>query len=245
MDVNPGWFRRVTRVFNALAFLGVACALAFAVSLVRRGRAWEAVALSFPLATLAFQIPMHVEGRYSFPAIPLAIFCAVAAAQSALAGTGRARRVGAAVAVALTSLFLFQAAAWDRDDFVMRQIEARGALDPNVNSRSAREERARSTEAAIAETEGLDDSVRLSLGYELYMSSAFEPAVELWSLIDERSASYSKAQGKLAAALIQLKEFGRARKALATAQRLEPSNELYRNNQGWLERAEAEARAGR
>lgn len=76
----------------------------------------------------------------------------------------------------------------------------------------------------------------INSGLELYNKGNWNEAVRIWLQISPESQHFAAAQSNLACAYILLKDFARARLAIDEALRLDPKNELYLNNRGWLER---------
>lgn len=124
-DVTPAWARRYSRVFGTLSFVGFFYSLWLLGVFIRRKRFWETQVFLLPILSIIFQIPMHVEGRYSFPAVPLALlslFCLLPAMYS------KGRReftTSVVIGVILAGTFLVQTYSWDLDDIVLQQIEGR------------------------------------------------------------------------------------------------------------------------
>lgn len=81
----------------------------------------------------------------------------------------------------------------------------------------------------------VDSPSQINLGMQYYSKSDWKMAIETWNQISEKSSHYATAQSNIASAYILLKDFKNARKAISEALRLEPNNELFRNNLRWLE----------
>jgi len=84
-----------------------------------------------------------------------------------------------------------------------------------------------------------DSPSQINLGMQHYANSDWKMAISTWSQVPETSTYYATAQSNMSSAHIMLKDFAKARKAINEALRLEPNNELFRNNLHWLERESA------
>lgn len=122
-DVTPTWVRHYSRVFGTLSFVGFFCSIGILFAFLRRKMIWESVALTLPTLGILFQLPMHIEPRYSFSAVPVCIASAVWLFQKAIQ-KGRRTTVAYLLLVAtLGGAFLVQTHLWDLDDLILQQIE--------------------------------------------------------------------------------------------------------------------------
>ena len=121
-DVTPAWAMDYGRVFSALSFAGFFLAAALFLYFSWRRMGWEALALALPITTLAFQLPMHAEARYSFPVVPISLVAAVWLLQRSFK-LGRAQAaVCMLVLGVLGGTFFVQTHYWDLDDPIFQQI---------------------------------------------------------------------------------------------------------------------------
>lgn len=74
----------------------------------------------------------------------------------------------------------------------------------------------------------------MQLGFDFYNIQDFSSAIEIWKLIQPNDAEYAKAQNNIATSYILTREFSKADASIAAALKLEPTNQLYLNNQRWL-----------
>ncbi len=122
-DVTPAWVRVYSRVFSSFAFGGFFLLLWQIFYFFRNTNTQKALALSLPTLTLLFQIPMHVEGRYSFAVLPLCYFAAIYTIQKSSLEKPRSRMILAACFFVVCGVFILQVNAWDLDDLILQQIE--------------------------------------------------------------------------------------------------------------------------
>jgi len=122
-DVTSSWDRRYARIFGMLSFVGYFCAIGILVGFLRRRKIWESLALSLPVLILLFQLPMHIEPRYSFSTVPICLVATVWLFQKAIQQGRRMLITYLIVFVTLGGTFLVQTHLWDLDDVVLQQIE--------------------------------------------------------------------------------------------------------------------------
>jgi hypothetical protein len=121
-DVTPTWVIGLNRLFGVLAFVGFLFSLGLSVLFFRRRNFAAFFTFIFPTLILLFQVPMHVESRYGFPAVPIALVSLVWGFQYAYS-YGRKALVGALVlALLFAGVFFGQVRAWDRMDPVFLQV---------------------------------------------------------------------------------------------------------------------------
>lgn len=124
-DVTTASVRRYSRFFGALSFVGFFYAIWLLGMAVSRRKLWEALILLFPILSLIFQIPMHVEGRYSFPAVPLSLMCLFWVLPMAYRKGRREFTAAVLAGLIIGGTFLIQTHLWDLDDLTLQQIEGR------------------------------------------------------------------------------------------------------------------------
>lgn len=127
-----------------------------------------------------------------------------------------------------------------RWDEAIRNCEKTLSLQPNhaVARNGLRYAlRAKAVEAEISK----NGSNQINVGMQHYSKNDWKTAIEAWSEITDSSPYFAMARSNIASAYIMLKDFPKARDAIQQALKLEPNNELFRNNAQWLERASAEA----
>lgn len=82
----------------------------------------------------------------------------------------------------------------------------------------------------------------LALGFDFYNTQDYSSAAEVWGAVKAGEPEYSKAQNNIATAFILTGQYDKAQHHLSLALTLEPNNQLYKNNQKWLEQKRAEAK---
>lgn len=122
-DVTPSWVRHYSRPYGALSFVGFFCAIGILCVFLKRRMIWESLALSLPILTLLFQLPMHIEPRYSFSVVPVCFASAIWLLQKALQQGRRTTVMYLLLAATLGGTFLTQTHYWDLDDLILQQIE--------------------------------------------------------------------------------------------------------------------------
>lgn len=79
----------------------------------------------------------------------------------------------------------------------------------------------------------------VSVGYNFYGIKDYASAIELWTKVKVGDPEYAKAQNNLATVYILTNEMKKAEAHLSKALKLDPQNELFKNNKSWLEQRRA------
>ncbi len=81
----------------------------------------------------------------------------------------------------------------------------------------------------------MDDGLgQINLGMESYSKNDWPRAISVWEKISKKSPFYAMSRSNIASAYILQKKFGPARKAIDESLKIEPNNELFKNNLNWL-----------
>jgi tetratricopeptide (TPR) repeat protein len=84
----------------------------------------------------------------------------------------------------------------------------------------------------------------VELGFEYYKMGDYAEAVNIWKKVDKTKDDLSvRTLNNLGSAYILLKHFDLAQSALEEASKMDPNNQLVKNNMVWLKSASAEAAA--
>lgn len=121
-----------------------------------------------------------------------------------------------------------------RWDDAIRSCEKALAFRPgHAVARSGLEyaRKAKAIEAALLK----DSAPQMNLGMQHYSKGAWAMAAEIWSVVPTKSPHFPMARNNMASAHIMMKDFQSARAEIDEALRLDPNNELFRNNAQWLE----------
>jgi tetratricopeptide (TPR) repeat protein len=78
------------------------------------------------------------------------------------------------------------------------------------------------------------DKTRFELGFKLYQRGSYEQALEVWKPTPKTSPFYADTMNDIATIYILTKNYQAAKTPLETAIRVNPGNQLYRNNASWL-----------
>jgi Flp pilus assembly protein TadD len=110
---------------------------------------------------------------------------------------------------------------------------AKGNLTVAESSRAAESKVIAEIQRAIAAGKDVDAN-RIELGLAHYRRGANDEAIAAWKAVGPKSPQYAVAQNDIASIYIVQKKFDLAQKALDNALRIDPENQLYKNNLEWL-----------
>lgn len=324
-DVTSAWARHYSRIFGTISFIGFFCAIGILFAFLKRGMVWESLVISLPVLTLLFQLPMHIEPRYSFSVVPVCLFAVAWLFQWSLNQNRRVQGYYLLMAILLGGFFLFQTHSWDLDDLILQQREAWDRSGAGSETRVAKiaellraesdfgssasaenhislglalasmgrhaeaiehYERAEAMSSVVTVATGhlcmenailrkWDEAIRncaralssvppyplakntlqyakrakevegsvvgnssrqINLGLEYYASGDWVRAIETWRQISNSSPYFATSRSNMGSVYIMMKDFRSARTVIDEALRLEPDNELFRNNSQWLEK---------
>lgn len=238
-DVTPSWARHYSRVFGTLSFVGFFCAIWILLVFIKRRMFWESLAISFPIFTLLFQIPMHIEPRYSFSVVPICLFSLVWLFQWSLRQNRQRKFAYWFFILVFGAIFLIQTRFWDLDDLILQQREAWDRSGAVAGSETRGEKVAELARAEIEFARSPSWENHIALGLALANLGRREGAIEHYERAVELSPLATEAFGYLCMEHNLLRDWDKAiqncEKALSSA----PPFTLASNALQYAKRAKA------